>query len=416
LFRLCGLTANGSSAVWGFRIRWGLPTAIFSDLIWAFPVFPSFLIVSLFSLCFCSRVFIPMKITTLSLMALCLAATSFPLSAATWTGTIANWTGDSWGLSGDYPGSATSPDNTGLIQGTNANVTLDTQLSSQLGTVRIIGSSTLTVDTGGEMELGASTELDFRNATLNVSGGNVRVLHNVTFGRWNGATEESQLHVSSGVFDYGASPGSGRLFNLRNNSNAGTGSISVSGSGTFQASNGGLFTHANLKDVTLSLSGSATFDLVGASASSTWDMAGDTGIPGLSHTLSVSGSLVTAEAGGLNAYATDSDQQALIKFIADGSGFSTFSVGTLNLSGGAKAADLEVDVAGLGAGTYDLFSYTTLSGSAFNSVTILKGNGTIDYGTGSSDTVSITVVPEPSTLALFGMAGAAALIAFRRRW
>jgi len=405
----------GHSAVWGFRIRWGLPTAIFSDLIWAFPVFLSFLIASLFSLSFCSRVFIPMKITTLSLMALCLAATSFPLSAATWTGTIGNWTDDSWGLSGDYPGSATSPDNTGLIQGTNADVTLDTQLSSQLGLLRFWGGSTLTVDTGGGVELGASTVLDLRKATLNVSGGTVRALHNVTFGRWNGATEESQLHVSSGVFDYGASPGGGRIFILRNNSNAGIGSISVSGSGTLQALNGGVFVHTSLGEASLSLSGSATFDLVGASASSTWDMAGDTGIAGLSHTFTLSGSSVTAEAGGLNAYATDSDQQALIKFIADGSGFSTFSVGTLNLSGGAKAADLEVDVAGLGAGTYELFSYTTLSGSAFNSVTILNGNGTIDYGAGSSDTVSITVVPEPSTLALFGMAGAAALMAFRRR-
>ncbi len=71
----------------------------------------------------------------------------------------------------------------------------------------------------------------------------------------------------------------------------------------------------------------------------------------------------------------------------------------------------------LAPGTYTIASYGgTLSGDLeFNTLNIPTGD-TVSYGTGSDSSVSLTVVPEPSTLAMLGV-GAMGLIAYgwRRR-
>ena len=96
---------------------------------------------------------------------------------------------------------------------------------------------------------------------------------------------------------------------------------------------------------------------------------------------------------------------------AGGSITSMSIIGNLNLNG-----DPTLDFTGyLAPGTYTIASYGgTLSGQ-FATLNIPAGD-TINYGTGSDSSIALSVVPEPSTLALL-VAGAIGLLAYvwRRR-
>lgn len=328
----------------------------------------------------------------------CLSASS--VHAVDWFGGAGNWTDDSWsGYSGDYPGRAIAGVDVGISNARDV-VTINTVLPHQLGALRIEHGGTLNLVVGGSAETGPSFTTQWDRATVNFTGGNFTVAHSLSLGRTSGASGTTQINISSGTLNYSGGIGGGRTFTLRNDARGGGVNIDISGTGTLQVLNGGKFDHMSVKTVNLNLSDSATFDLVGATASSVWDMAGDTGVTGLTHTVSIVGSSVTAEVGGVNAFATDADHRATFKFIADDSGFSTYNVaGVLILNGGDHAADLIVDLNGLTSGTYDLFRYTALAGT-FNSVTYLNGTGTLDYGTGSSRAIKVKVIPEPCSYAL----------------
>ena len=341
-----------------------------------------------------------------------LAATT-SASAASWIGATGNWTDDSWGLTGDYPGSGTQSGTSAQIEGSDDVVTVNTVIPNEVGFTRVNTGAVLNVATGGSLTVKSGSVVDVQDATINVTGGTLNLNHGVEFGRQLVSGETAYLNISSGTLNFSGSSTS--AFQFRNNSNLGTGAVAISGTGSFVATTGRDFSHTDLATVTTSLSDSANFNMVGVTGSSHYDMAGDADVAGLSHTFSITGSSVTAAVDTIDAFATAASQQALFKFTANAFGFSTFDVGTLTLDGGDHAADLIVDLNGLTSGSFDLFSYTTLNGSAFNSVTFLNGSATLDYGTGTLDAISVSVIPEPSSCAL--MAGSLCLgfVMLRRR-
>ena len=67
-------------------------------------------------------------------------------------------------------------------------------------------------------------------------------------------------------------------------------------------------------------------------------------------------------------------------------------------------------------GDFPIFQYGTLAGQ-FDEILIRgisPGNSSIDFGSGTDDVITLTTIPEPSTLALLGM-GVVALLAYRLR-
>lgn len=316
------------------------------------------------------------------------------VNAADWFGVSGKWTDETWGLEStagdDYPGGSVAEVNA-RIAGYYQEVTLDEALSTEIGELRVEQGAILNFAAGGVATniLGYNTQWD--QATINFTGGTYNINHGLMLGRTCETGGTTQVNISSGTLNYNSGPTEGRVFCFRHENTDGTVNIDISGTGSLLAQNGGRFDHLNLKTVNLNLSDRATFDLAGVFESSNWDMSGVSGIAGLSHTISITGSSVTAEVGGIDAYATDADHKAVIRFTADRSGFSTLKVGTLTLNGGHHAADLIVDLKGLRSGEYDLFDYIMLAGTEFNSVTYLNGTAELDYGRGTSDSITIRV-------------------------
>lgn len=334
--------------------------------------------------------------------------------AASWTGSTGNWTDDSWGLAGGSPGDALNPGVEAKMEGSDDVVTVNTVIANEVGFTRVNTGAVLNVATGGSLTVKSGSSVDVQDATINVTGGTFNTKHTVEFGRQLVSGETAALNVSAGTFSLTSVQNTSQ-FQLRNNSNLGTGTVSVSGTGSFVGTSGRDISHTDLLDFTMSLSDSATLNMVATSGSSNWDMAGDADVVGLSHTFSITGSSVTAAIDTIQAFSTVASQEAVFKFTADGSGFSTFDVGTLTLNGGDHAADLIVDLSGLTTGSFDLFSYDSLVGSAFNSVSFINGSATLDYGIGTSDTISISVIPEPGTYALLAGLLGLSFVMMRRR-
>jgi len=163
---------------------------------------------------------------------------------------------------------------------------------------------------------------------------------------------------------------------------------------------------ANLSGGVATVGGNTFVDLGSLNLSGTADFTTDDLILSNGTSLTVTGSSIVNFIVTSNATLNDSN----ITFNAD-TGFSTITTDTLDLG----LADLIIDLNGLDSGTYNLFSYGTLVGSAFENVTFLNGAGTIDYGTGSGDFISITAIPEPGTYALFAGLLGLSYVMIRRR-
>ena len=118
-----------------------------------------------------------------------------------------------------------------------------------------------------------------------------------------------------------------------------------------------------------------------------------------------------------------------------------FNVGTLFLAGNMDFEGGELDIAAAGGslnslsiagnlilnddptlnfsgslaiGTYTIASYGGTLNGQFAAPLNLPADDTINYGTGHNSAITVSVVPEPSTLALLA-AGVAGLIAWARR-
>ncbi|MCC5850309.1 MAG: PEP-CTERM sorting domain-containing protein [Verrucomicrobia bacterium] len=113
----------------------------------------------------------------------------------------------------------------------------------------------------------------------------------------------------------------------------------------------------------------------------------------------------------LNNDATFNDDAILSIELGAGNTSDLLDIGgALNLGN-----DSILNVINASFGTYTIANYGTLNGT-FGSVSGLESfeDFTLDYGSGSGDSITLTVIPEPGTLMLLGIA-LGALAIFRRR-
>ena len=317
-----------------------------------------------------------------------------------------------------YPGSATASENHGLISGGHT-VNLSTPLSQNLTVVQV-SQSTLNINTSvtATSGLGIGEVNASGNSTMTINTGASWINSSqLTFAKHGGSTDKtgvSELHVNGGTYSQGHN------INLRESGNGTTARFRVTGGSA--TIGGGRDWNGDTNNQELLFSGGVSqFAGVnfnsGVTSSGLFQVASDATVSVTSfemnlavHDLEILGSQAT-----FSSTSTATLNGGLVSFKdTDNTGFSTINVTTdLTLAG----ADLEVDLNGLTSGTYDLFDYDGTITGTFNSVNFLNGSGTIDYGTGSGDAISITVIPEPATFAMLaaGMTGLMSVMLRRRR-
>ena len=108
---------------------------------------------------------------------------------------------------------------------------------------------------------------------------------------------------------------------------------------------------------------------------------------------------------------------ASITFIADANGVTLWDSagGQFQMGGDNLIVDLtNYDFSN--GNTLTLVDYGDTSGQTFASVSVLGAPGfTIDYGSGTNDAITLTAIPEASTLALFGLGAVGLCLCGRRR-
>lgn len=304
-----------------------------------------------------------------------------PASAATLTynGTDGNWDTDANWTGGPEP---VSGDLARVLSGETVTVDQAGEIAGQLQVSN--SGSTVIVTTGGALTLNAVTQTASlnigSNGILNVNGGSVTVLGVVN----NFLNGGGQVNVSAGSLTHTAT-------NLRFGDGASTGTIDVSGSGTWSSGN-------------LNIIGTGNINLTGSSAT----------ISGVNINNNFGGNLtfnLTPDSGLINAIAAST----LNLTSAD-----TLNVYTANLNYGDQAFDI-FDYSSL-TSTFDTvnifnptFGNLTLGSDPFGDASNLNaGEYWIDYGGGSNDSITLLyAIPEPSSTALLGLGGLA--FALRRR-
>ncbi len=274
------------------------------------------------------------------------------------------------------------------INGTGATVSSASVWTNSNAT----SSRTLTIDGAGNMfqiggiGIGATGETNNRNFTV-AGTGNLRVTGGITNGSGTG-TRALTVSTSGTVIIDGNSNYSGVTA-----VNAGS-TLLVNGT----HSGGNTYTVAGTLGGTGSIGSAVVVNSGGVlQASSVNDLA-------FGSSLNVSGALGSASPSmhfTLGAPGTT---------ILDVTGLLTIGVGLLNFDDFSFATG-----GGFGAGVYNLFSYTTLSGSLGSSLvgTIGGLDATISNDTLNSSII-VTVVPEPSTIGLIGLALGGMLFLRRR--
>ncbi|WOO40930.1 PEP-CTERM sorting domain-containing protein [Rubellicoccus peritrichatus] len=357
-----------------------------------------------------------------------------PLSAATWTNNVtgtydwtdaANWDTDpAPGVTGSAAGEVANISPSAVAQNLDITVNLGSNLPVSTGNLRFdagqgaTASTVVNVNSGGVLNANnaGNTLLSINEGGSNNSGAvarlNVNTGGSVEAGQIRLARDDgtSTLSINGGSFNMTG----GGQFEMRSDRGADAIAVFQMNAGTF-TSGGNRSILMRTYDSQILLSGTADFDGQNLTALK------DVGIAGSSALIELTGSnIAKADFKAIDAFGVDGVSSTFtLGFVADAAGVSAInSIGELDLVGNATQDDavLNLDLTAYtgGAGTITLASYGTLVGT-FGSINVIGGAGTIDYGSGTGDSITFTVIPEPTTYAaLFGMVGLA-LGAIRRR-
>ena len=311
------------------------------------------------------------------------AAVAFAGSASaatlTWTaGGAGNWDTDArWGgtepVSGDFA----------IVN--NGNTVTANMAGEIAGRLDVTGGSTVQVN-AGDLTLNAvsqSASLNVNSGTLNVAGGAVSVTGVVNnFLQGGGA-----INVSAGSVTHTAA-------NLRFGDGASTGSLSVSGTGSWSSGQ-------------LVIVGNGSVSLTGSSAQIINVNINNNQVAGTLTFNLTPGSAGINAVGATNMNLTRPDT---LNFFTDNLNSGDQMVDIFNYSGSLTSTFNTVNVISPTLGTLALGSDP--SGNASN---LNAGEYWIDYGTGTSSSITMLYnIPEPSPYGLAAL-GALALLGLRRR-
>lgn len=295
-----------------------------------------------------------------------IAAVAFAgsVSAATWSGGNGNWDTDaSWGGSEPTSGTLATIDN-------GDTVTVD-QTGEIAGQLQVFSSSTVNVDTGGDLTLdvasGASLNIGSSGA-LNVAGGAVAA-GGIVNNYLNGSGE---INVSAGSFTH--------AWSLRIGDGATTGTIDVSGSGSWWNGN-----FVGVGTSIINLTGSAAS--ISANEILMWDTTlevnltpGSTGID----TIDLSGRLLLGTAGG---------RSQTLNFDTDGY-LGARTVVLFSYGGALTGTFKTTNITRTGVG-----NLTLGSDPGGDPVNLGENQYYLDYGDGSDDSVTLYYnVPRSATI------------------
>jgi hypothetical protein len=242
---------------------------------------------------------------------------------------------------------------------------------------------------GGMVEVTTGGSLSASNTYLGVDG------------------QVGRLRISGGSFQTGTltpSDGAGGRFAVEVSAGSMTVNGGINGSGTGSTWNltGGTFTAFSMRmnsSAELVIGGDAVVNITSFRS----DLAGTTTIEGSGADIN----FTRTSSPGVRMV-----DGAVINFIADAAGFSPIKV-TSALDFANVNSTLNVDATLLGAGTYDLFTFSGFTNGSFTSenLTFADGfSGSLIYG---ANALQLQVVPEPSALALVAVAGGG--LVMRRR-
>lgn len=281
----------------------------------------------------------------------------------------------------------------------NKTVTVDTDVTAPGAPDIRIGNtnepahtSTLNVNTGGVLAGGLiQVSTNAANAVLNVNGGSLTSTGGMSL------SAAGQFNLTSGSYTQNVvSSAAQTVLN-------GAGLINISG-GTFSILNSGSPSAGLVVGTDITISGG------------TFDMSLGQFLPQNNMTLTVEGSAATVQTNRLNA--ASAARAATLAWNFDSTGVSTI-VNTAFAS--LEFASLRIDGTNYtgGAGTFDLFTSTSLIGTSSDIIVTGFGTEGVDWTlvqNSTTNNVEFTVIPEPGSFALVaGMLGLCAIMLRRRR-
>lgn len=355
--------------------------------------------------------------------------------AVTWSGATADWKTDNWGLAdGGYVGDANNINSNATIN--SGTVTISSAIPNSVGAISVKDA---TLNIGANISSTTGNALLFQgNTMVNHTAGAFAYtgFQTLTLG-YNTQADNVQWDMSGGSF---SSSQRGLSFGRDGNyNNAGLIEMSISGDASVSVARDIRFTAENAT-MSIDASAGAKVEVTGNSYGIRMNSVNtNQQAVNFNARLEVSGYHAATILNGKNmdifqgAFADGSNEgsgSSVVAFTLSGNpnGVNAWTATTLNLGDGTTNAkgDLEVDVTQLpGANAITLFNYTTLNNGSFGNVSINFGatplalgsdpSGDannlalneyyVDYGSGSNDSITLLyhAIPEPGTLALFGL-------------
>lgn len=263
-------------------------------------------------------------------------------------------------------------------------------------------------------------------SSVNVAASDVRLGDGA--GLTGGLTVNSGGNLSYNIMRI--AQGSGSVGNVTINSGgqiSGATNVGANGTGTLTIESGGIFDGGGVSDLRYGISSTASSSSIinrgsisngNALLPSSGTFINDGGTTFFDNSISfAAATFATAEIrmlGSLGSFTanriTNPTSNALFRFDFDGSGITPINI-TNDATITGTSLELDLDAVGVG-GTYTLLDAGTTVTGTFDNVTFLGSlTGIINY---NADSVTVTVVPEPTSMGLLGLSGCALLL-WRRR-